>query len=130
WLWSIFRLLADGDGPMFCFQVVGYWLGFGVGAIGLVRSGRMRAAWAILGVALFPSLLTLNIVLLKDVGMAVTFLTAFAALFWYRTRDREAPLAVLAIALVLMLYGTLARANGVFAVVPLVVYMVRPRWLG
>jgi hypothetical protein len=24
WLWSIFRLLADGDAPMFCFQVVFY----------------------------------------------------------------------------------------------------------
>src|SRR5437016_233932 len=28
WLWSILRLLADGDAPMFCFQVVCYWVGF------------------------------------------------------------------------------------------------------
>jgi hypothetical protein len=129
-LWSIFRLVADGDGPMFCFQVVLYWLGFGLVALALARAGRSRAAWAMLGVALFPSFLTLNIVLIKDVGMAVTLLTAFAALFWYRTHDRAVPPAVAAIALVLLAYGALVRANAVFAVVPLFVYLIRPQWLG
>jgi hypothetical protein len=130
WLWSILRLVADGDGPMFCFQVVLYWLGFGLIAFALARAGRSLAAWAMLGVALFPSFLTLNNVLIKDVGMAVTFLTAFAALFWYRTHDREVPPAVAAIALVLLTYGALVRANAVFAVVPLLVYLIRPQWLG
>jgi hypothetical protein len=130
WLWSIFRLLADGDGPMFCFQVVCYWLGFGLIAIGLAQAGRLLAAWAMLGVALFPSLLTLNVVLLKDVGMGVTLLAAFAALFWCRMQDREVSPAIAAISLVLLLYSALVRANAVFAVVPLFVYMIRPQWLG
>ena len=130
WLWSIFRLIADGDGPMFCFQVVLYWLGFGLIAIALARAERWLAAWAMLGVALFPSLLTLNVVLLKDVGMAVTFLAAFGALFWYRAQDRAVPPAAAAIVLALLLYGTLARANAVFAAVPLFAYMIRPQWLG
>jgi hypothetical protein len=130
WLWSIFRLLADGAAPMFCFQVVLYWLGFGLIAITLARAGRTLAAWAMLGVALLPPLLRLNVVLLKDVGMAVTFLSAFAALFWYRMQDREVPAAVAAISLVLLFYGALVRANAVFAVAPLFVYMVRPQWLG
>jgi hypothetical protein len=130
WLWIIFRLLADGDAPMFCFQVVFYWLGFGLIAITLARAGRTLAAWAMLGVALLPPLLRLNVVLLKDVGMAVTFLSAFAALFWYRMQDREVPAAVAAISLVLLFYGALVRANAVFAVVPLFVYMIRPQWLG
>jgi hypothetical protein len=130
WLWSIFRLVADGDGPMFCFQVAGYWLGFGLIAIALARAGRPFAAWTMLGVALFPSFFTLHFVLLKDVGMAVTFLTAFAALFLYRSRDREIPPPVAAIAFVLLLYGALVRANAVFAVVPLFVYLIRPQWLG
>jgi hypothetical protein len=69
-------------------------------------------------------------VLLKDVGMAVTFLAAWAALFWYRAHDRKVPTAVAAIALALLVYGTLVRANAVFAVVPLFVYMIRPQWLG
>jgi len=130
WLWSVFRLVTDGDGPMFCFQVACYWLGFGLIALALARAGRSLAAGAMLGVALFPPFVTLNVVLLKDVGMAVTFLAAFAALFWYRTQDREVPRAIAAISLVLLLYGTLVRANAVFAVVPLLVYMIRPQWLG
>ena len=129
WLWSIFRLLADGDGPMFCFQVAFYWLGFGLIATALARAGRSLAAWAMLGVALLPPFLALNVVLLKDVGMAVTFLAAFAGLFWYRMQDREVPPAVAAMCLVLVLYGALVRTNAVFAVAPLFVYMIRPSWL-
>jgi hypothetical protein len=72
---------------------------------------------------------TLNVVILKDVGMAVTFLAAFGALFWYRSQHREPPPAVVAITSVLLLYGSLVRANAVFAVVPLFVYLIRPQWL-
>jgi hypothetical protein len=129
WLWSTFRLLADGDGPMFCFQVAFYWLGFGLIAITLARAGRSLPAWAMLGVALLPPFMALNVVILKDVGMAVTFLAAFAGLFWYRMQNREVPPAVAAISLVLLLYGALVRANAVFAVVPLLVYVFRPQWL-
>jgi hypothetical protein len=130
WLWSVFRLLADGDPPMFCFQVVFYWLGFGLIAITLARAGRTFAAWLMLGVALLPPFLRLSIVLLKDVGMAVTFLSAFAALFWYRAQNREPPAAVAAMSLILLFYGALVRANAVFAVAPLFAYIIRPRWLG
>ena len=129
-LWSIFRLVADGDGPMFCFQVAGYWLGFGLIAVALARAGRPLVAWAMLGVALLPQFVTLNVVILKDVGMAVAFLVAFAVLFWYRTQDREVHPAIAAISLALLFYGTLVRANAVFAVVPLFVYLIRPQWLG
>jgi hypothetical protein len=129
WLLSIFRLLADGDGPMFCFQVVCYWVGFGLIAVALAHTGHLQAAWAMLGVALFPSVLTLNGVLLKDVGMGVTLLAAFAAVFWCRMQDREVPPAIAAISLMLLLYGALVRANAVFALLPLVFYMIRPQWL-
>jgi hypothetical protein len=130
WLWSIFRLVADGYGPMFCFQVACYWLGFGLIALALAQTGRSLAAWAILGVALFPQFVTLNVAILKDVGMAVTFLVAFAALFWYRAQNREVPPAIAVISLVLLLYGALVRANAAFAVVPLFVYLIRPQWVG
>jgi hypothetical protein len=129
WMWSIFRLVADGDGPMCCFQLAGYWLGFGLIAIALARTGRSRSAWAMLGVALFPSLVTLNGVLLKDVGMSVTFLTAFAAFFFFRIQDRQVPPGIVALSLVLVLYGALVRTNAVFAVVSLFAYMIRPRGL-
>ncbi len=129
WLWSVFRLVADGDAPMFCFQVACYWLGFGLIAHALARVGRPRAAWAMLGVALFPSFVTLNAVLLGDVGMAVTFLTAFAAMFWHREQGRAVPPATAAMSSLLLLYGGLVRTNAIFAVVPLVVYLIRPQWL-
>jgi hypothetical protein len=130
WLWSIFRLLADGNGPMFCFHVACYWLGFGLIAVALSRARRPLAAWGIIGVALFPPFLMMNINILKDVGLAVAFLTAFAALFWYRIADRRVPVAVVAISTVLLFYGTLVRTNAVFGVVPLVAYLVKPPWLG
>ena len=129
WLWSIFRLLADGDGPMFSFQVVCYWLGFGLIAVALSRAGRPLAAWGIIGVALFPPFLMMNINILKDVGLGVTFLAAFAALFWYRIQDHRVPLMVITISIALLFYGTLVRSNAVFAVVPLLAYLINPQWL-
>ena len=130
WLWSIFRLLADGNGPMFCFHVACYWLGFGLIAVALGRAGRPLAGWGIIGVGLFPPFLTMNVNILKDVGLAVTFLAAFAALFWYRIADRRVPAAVVAISIVLLFYGTLVRGNAVFGVAPLLAYLINPQWLG
>ncbi len=130
WLWSIFRLLADGNGPMFCFHVACYWLGVGLIAVALGRAGRPLAGWGMIGVGLFPPFLMMNINILKDVGLAVTFLAAFAALFWYRIADRRVPVAVVAISVVLLFYGTLVRGNAVFGVAPLLAYLINPRWLG
>src|SRR5262249_2865571 len=130
WLWSIFRLLADGNGPMFCFHVACYWLGFGLIAVALSRAGRPLAAWGMIGVGLFPPFLMMNTNILKDVGLAVTFLAAFAALFWYRLADRRVPVVVVAVSTVLLFYGTLVRSNAVFGVVPLVTYLINPQWLG
>jgi hypothetical protein len=130
WLWSVFRLFADGNGPMFSFHIACYWLGFGLIAVALSRIGRPLAAWGIVGVGLFPPFLTMNVNILKDVGLAVTFLAAFAALFWHRIEDRKVPLVVVAISAVLLFYGTLVRSNAVFGVVPLLAYLINPRWLG
>ncbi|HSV22571.1 MAG TPA: hypothetical protein VLJ17_06025 [Xanthobacteraceae bacterium] len=129
WLWSIFRLLADGSSPMFCFHIACYWLGFGLIAVALGRTGRPMAAWGILGVGLFPPFLMMNINILKDVGLAVTFLSAFAVLFWYRIQDLKVPFAVIAISIVLLFYGTLVRSNAVFGVAPLLAYLINPQWL-
>ncbi|HWN50014.1 MAG TPA: hypothetical protein VNO18_09325, partial [Xanthobacteraceae bacterium] len=130
WLWSMFRLLADGDGPMFSFHIACYWLGFGLIAVALSRIGRPLAAWGIIGVGLFPPFLMMNINILKDVGLAVTFLAGFAAVFWYRIQDQKIPLVVVAISAVLLFYGTLVRNNAVFGVVPLLAYLIDPQWLG
>ena len=72
------RSIEDGTGPMFALQVFCYWPGFGLIAVTLSRIGRNRAAWAVIAVGLLPPILMLNIQILKDVGVAVTFLSSFA----------------------------------------------------
>jgi hypothetical protein len=81
WLWSGLRLIVDGTGPVFALQVFCYWLGFGVIAVTLSQIGRNRAAWAVIAVGLLPPILMLNIEIVKDVGVAVTFLSSFAIFF-------------------------------------------------
>src|SRR5262249_28959054 len=43
---------------------------------------------------------------------------------------RRAPAVVVVISSVLLFYGTLVRSNAVFGVVPLLVYLINPQWLG
>jgi hypothetical protein len=129
WLWSDLRLIVDGSGPVFALQVFCYWLGFGLIAATLSRIGRNRAAWAVIAVGLLPPILMLNIEILKDVGVAVTFLSSFAIFFWYRAQNIKLNPAAAIIAVMLLLYGSLVRANAVFAVPPLLAYMFYPTLL-
>src|SRR5262249_1852014 len=92
-------------------------------------TGRPLAAWGILGVGLFPPFLMMNINILKDVGLAVTFLSAFAILFLYRIQDLKVPFVVIAISIVLLFYAALVRSNAVFGVAPLFGYLINPEWL-
>jgi hypothetical protein len=127
WLWSYLRLLADGFGPMFTFQIVLYWFGFGIIAFALARAGRYFTSWGVLCVGVFPLFLMQNINLDKDVGMAATFLAAFGVVFWFRIKDAKISLLAGAIITVLLLYGTLVRTNAVFAAVPLLAYFLYRR---
>jgi hypothetical protein len=129
WLWSGLRLIADGTGPLFTLHVFCYWLGFGLIATALSRVGRNIAAWAVITVGLLPPFFTMNGNIFTDVGLAVAFLSAYAIVFWYRSQDRNvAPVATI-IAMILLLYGILVRANGVFGAAPLVVYLLYPKTL-
>jgi hypothetical protein len=89
WLWSLLRVFGDGSGSIYAFHIILYWLGFGLIAITLNRIGRPRAAWVALAVGLFPPFMMMNVELLKDVGLAVAFLTAFGILFWFRAQDKK-----------------------------------------
>lgn len=122
WLWSYFRLLADGYGPMFTFHIVLYWFGFGIISLAVAGAGRFLTAWGVLCVGVFPFFLMQNININKDVGMAVTFLAAFGAILWFRVRDEKIPFLGGLIVIALLFYGALVRSNAVFAVVPLLAY--------
>src|SRR5207248_1231479 len=70
-----------------------------------------------------------NINIGSDVGMAVSFLCAFAMIFWSRLRNRKIPVLVGSIAAAFLFYGTLVRTNATFAVIPLLAYCFYPRTL-
>lgn len=126
WVWSYLRLVHDGSGPLFIAHVGLYWLGFGLLAFTLARLEHVRASWCVLLLSLLPPLLTMNPAILKDVSMAVAFLAAYAVTFFYRSQNKKLPLAGGLFIAILLLYGTLVRANAIFAVPPLVVYAFWP----
>lgn len=126
WLWSLLLLIKDGTGLLFAGHVICYWLGFGLIALTLSRIGHNLAAWAIVGISVLPPLIMQNVQIHKDVGLAVAFLSAFAICFWYRAQDVKISPAATTIAIALLLYGGLVRSNAVFALPPLLIYMLRP----
>jgi len=126
WVWSILRLVADGSGPLFAVHVVCYWLGFGLIALTLSQMRRNKTAWAVVAAGVFPPFLLMNAAIVKDVSMAVAFISAFSVCFFYRTRGLKIPFTTLIIAMGLIIYGALVRTNGIFAAVPLFVYLVYP----
>ena len=130
WLWSHLLPLGVECGPLFVMNVFLYWLGFGLIAAALSRLGHMRAACGVVAVALLPVFFLTNHVVEKDVALAVSFLSAFALVFFYRSQDRRVPPAILVAVCVLMAYGCLVRANGMFAAAPLLIYMAAPRLVG
>lgn len=126
WLWSALRLLADGSGPLFVLHIFFYWLGLGLIALALHALKYRKAAWGIIAVGIFPPFLAMNANILKDVGLAASFLASFAIVFWYRARDKKVPFGAAAIAALLLFYGIMVRANGIFGGAPLIIYMLRP----
>src|SRR6516164_10361423 len=124
WVWSYLRLLGDGFGPMYTFHIVLYWIGFGIIALALMRSGRILTAYGILCVSVFPLFLMQNINVHKDVGLAVAFLTGFAIIFWFRSKDERIPFLAGVVVIGLFFYGTLVRTNAVFAIIPLLAYFL------
>jgi hypothetical protein len=126
WVWSLFRLVADGSGPLFTAHVFCYWLGFGLIALTLSQLHRKKTAWAVIAAGAFPPFLLMNTDVVKNVSMATTFLSAFSICFFYRERRSKIPLIYLIIAMGLIIYGALVRANGIFAAAPLFFYAISP----
>jgi putative flippase GtrA len=90
-------------------------------------TGRRGAAFAVLGVGLFPPVLTFAGVVWKDVHMAFALLVACAAALagWRLPPERVAARrALFAVGLVFLVYAVLVRKNAVFAVLPVFVLLV------
>lgn len=130
WLWSLLHRVADGPAPLLLVHLTVYWLGFGLLADGVRRAGHPRTAAAMALAGAFPPFVYVNATIIKDVGMAASWLCAVALLYWFRVQGRRiAPLAGVAIA-ALIAYGTLVRSNALFGLGPLLLYALAPtRWL-
>lgn len=132
WLWSWLRLAGNGPGPLLLLHLALYWFGFGLLADGLRRSEHPRLAVLMALAGAFPPFLYINATVAKDVGLVASWLAAVGLIFWFRAQRRPIPVQWWVVIAALVTYGTLVRANAVFAVGPLLVYALAPphsRWL-
>lgn len=132
-LWSGFHALGlPGQAPMFALQMLFYWGGLGLIAVGLARAGARIAAGAVLLLGLWPPFLGWEAAVLKDAQM-VGALVAAAGLVAWRRLGGEAPRPIEFAAVALLIgYATLLRANAIFAAAPLAAGLFVPwqwrRW--
>ncbi len=117
WRWLL--LLGATSGGLLVLHQFLHWLGVGLLAHGCRRSGRPRQAWFVLAAGAFPLFLFYDRVVVKDVGMASALIAASAILTWFVIQDRRVPIWAGLLAAVCLIYGTLIRANAVFAIGPL-----------
>lgn len=129
--WSLLLHISEGPQTILAFHLILHWLGFGLLADGLCRTGRRRAGWLMLAAGAFPLFIYYNGNLLKDVGTASAFIAGFGFIFWHRIQGlRPPPIAIVA-ALAFIAYGALVRANAVFAFAPLLLYaLIDPARIG
>jgi hypothetical protein len=128
-LWSLLHVMGGGAGPMMVLQIALYWLGLGLLAGGLARTGRSRGAPLVLAIGVLPGVAAWQWAVLKDVQMVAAMLAAVGIVGWWRLRGVRTPRAAVAIAALLLGYATLVRANALFATVPLAVMLLpHARW--
>ena len=130
WLWSVLRLVADGPAPFLVLHLAGYWCGFGLLADGMRRAGHPRTAALMVLAGAFPPFLHINAYVIKDVGMAASWLAAVGLIFWFRVQGRKVPGLLGVVIAALIAYGTMVRGNALFGLGPLLLYAVAPAsWL-
>ena len=134
-LWAL-TLVAGGHGaaPMLVVQLGLYWLGFGLFAGALARIGARWAAVATLVFALSPIMANWLPVVVKDTQMIAALVAATGIVAWFRLPGGRMPWWAIVLAVLLLGYAALVRANAVFAVVPFALVLtgwggVRRWWL-
>jgi len=135
-LWALLEPLAGGPWSLFALNTTLYWLGLAAIAEALRRSGRATLAVLTLLGGASPLFMFFNRQIITDVGLASAFIAAFGVTFWFRYQGRSLPAAAWIFITSALVYGTLVRTNGAFAVPPLIFYacglrprIASPKWL-
>lgn len=124
WLWSVLNRISQGPQMMLALHVGLYWLGIGATAQGLRLAGRQRTAGLLVLAALSPMLLGFIGVIFKDTGVAASLVAAAGLVARYRFPQQRVPAWIAVTASVLIAYGAFLRFNGIFAAVPLLLYVL------
>jgi hypothetical protein len=113
--WRVLIALYNGPQPMLLLQSFLYWSGFLYLSLYLLRdTSRFKLALTAILVPFLPFLLNFSGVIWKDTQMALSLFWAILLLVFGKTSKNK-----LLISLLLILYATLVRHNGVAAVLPI-----------
>ncbi|MBS7698134.1 MULTISPECIES: hypothetical protein [unclassified Chelatococcus] len=118
-IWHYTDRLIAGPAGLFTLILGLYWLGFWLMALRYGRSSPFLG-YVILLAGISPILIAIPAMVWKDSLLFACFLPAAALLAASASRKGPARLALIAIALVLLLIGSLARHNAILAAAPLI----------
>ena len=128
-LWAALHgAVGGGAGPMLVLQVLLYWLGLGLLASALARTGKRGAGIAVLMCGLLPVFLVWQMAVLKDAQMLGAMLAGVGTIAWWRFAGKALPWWAWVLVALAFGYATLVRANAVFAVAPLIAMLAATRW--
>ena len=118
--WALLNHLRSGTEPFFLVQMLLWWGGIGAISAALGRGQRHGAAALVLLVGIAPLWLGWATVLLGDAQLACCLVGASGLLAHWRLDARREPRWARGLAILLIAYATLVRANAAFATIPFV----------
>ncbi len=126
--WALLNRLQSGTALFFLIQMLLWWGGIGLLAAALGRRQRDGAAALVLLAGIAPLWLGWATVVLKDAQLACCLIGATGLVAHWRLERRRMPRWAVALAVVLIAYATLVRANAAFATIPFALALIdRPR---
>ncbi len=102
WVWRLLTHLGPGPAPMLLLQLAIYAAGFGLLAAWALNQRRPRLGIALAASSLTPIAVALMGAIIKDSLMAALLLAAAGLLAWRRQDERDAPLRIAGVALVIL----------------------------
>ncbi|MDO6416662.1 hypothetical protein Q4F19_19920 [Sphingomonas sp. BIUV-7] len=126
--WALLIHIWPGTAPFLILQVALWWGGLGLLGAALARTGKAKAASAVLVVGALPLFVGWDTVVLKDAQLASCLVATMGLAAHFRFTGGAIPRWAVAAILVLLVYATLVRGNAVFATVPLALALFG--WLG